>query len=88
MSFDGHRQLQSNVTNVTDLHFSVRRPAQIADALTKKSVAKGTDIITQGDPADNFYIIEEGPAGSARRTPCTVHSKMTRFKKDLRYHRI
>jgi cAMP-dependent protein kinase regulator len=42
--------------------------SQIADALTKKSVAKGTDIITQGDPADNFYIIEEGECTAKKKS--------------------
>jgi cAMP-dependent protein kinase regulator len=36
--------------------------SQICDALQTQKVTEGTQIITQNEPGDNFYIIEEGEA--------------------------
>merc|ERR1712196_377665 len=35
---------------------------QLADSLRKESYADGAEVVVQGDPGDNFYIVEDGTA--------------------------
>jgi len=43
--------------------------SQMADALKQESFGQGQEIVRQGDPGDNFYIVEEGALFAEKRDP-------------------
>lgn len=43
--------------------------SQIADALKAEVVPKGHKVITQGEPGDKFYLVEEGDLYASKETP-------------------
>ena len=45
----------------------------IVDALEPRSVGAGTTMITQGEPGDNFYVIEAGRVSATGECGCAKH---------------
>ena len=44
----------------------------LVDAMEPRSVSAGTVVISQGDPGDNFYVIESGLVSWSHLTPLSV----------------